>query len=270
MPTPTNILSILGLEHSGTTLLVRILNNHPEAVSIGGMKNLALFATGKRTCSCGAPYGECPVWNAVETRLKKRGRLLADMSDAIKAGDKNTIRDFLASVRDASAKYLLIESSRQPSYLDFLPGAPEFRTSAVHIFKHPAAQAGSARRAGRPVLREMRHYRRRSNAILQQLKNHPAALHISHEDFCAEPESHLRRILALVGLEPAPGQLDTWGEKELHIIGGNRMKKDRSSSVKSDTAWRQSLPLYPRLLASLIATAPYRRNLAAARATGRN
>ncbi len=265
MPAPTAILSILGLEHSGTTLLVRILNNHPDAVSIGGMKNLTPFASGRRPCSCGAAYGDCPTWNAVEEDLRKRGRRLASLSDAIKTGDAATIGDFFAAVATSSGRPLLIESSRQPSYLDLLPGAPEFRATAVHIFKHPAAQAWSAHRAGRSVFREMRHYRRRSHAILRRLSNHPAALHLGHADFCAAPEHHLRRILALADLSPAPRQLETWGEKELHIIGGNRMKKSQSSAIRSDDSWKNSLPLVPRLLARLLGSAPYQRNLAAAR-----
>jgi len=264
MPTPTTILSILGLEHSGTTLLVRILNNHPDAVSIGGMKNLASFAAGQRPCSCGAAYGHCPVWNAVENEFRARGRRLANLSDAIKTRDAATIHDFFAAVAASFRRPLLVESSRQPSYLDLLPGAPDFRAAAFHIFKHPAAQAWSARRAGRPVLREMRHYRRRSHAILRRLADHPAALHISHEEFCAAPDLHLRRILALADLEPAPGQLETWGEKDMHIIGGNRMKRDRTSAIRTDGTWRRSLPLVPRLLAHFLGTEPYRRNLAAA------
>jgi hypothetical protein len=269
MPTPTTILSILGLEHSGTTLLVRILNNHPDAVSIGGMKNLTPFATGRRPCSCGATYGGCPVWQDVENELQKRGRQLANISEAIQTRDAATIHDFCAAAAASFRQPLLIESSRQPSYLDLLPGPPDFRATAVHIFKHPAAQASSAHRAGRSVLREMRHYRRRSHAILRRLSNHPAALHVSHEDFCADPDTHLRRILALAGLEPAPGQLATWGEKDMHIIGGNRMKKDRSSTIKTGNSWQQSLPLVPRLLARLLGAAPYRRNLAAARTSAK-
>lgn len=264
MSTPTTILSILGLEHSGTTLLVRILNNHPDAVSIGGMKNLTSFATGLRPCSCNAAYGQCPVWHAVEGNLQTRGRKLANISHAIKTRDAATIHDLFASAAASFRQPLLIESSRQPSYLDLLPGAPDFRTTAVHIFKHPGAQAWSAHRAGRSVLREMRHYRRRSHAILRRLSHHPAALHISHEEFCAAPDTHLRRILALASLEPRPGQLETWGEKDMHIIGGNRMKKDRTSAIRTNDTWRQSLPLVPRILSYFLGSSSYRRNLAAA------
>lgn len=265
MPAPTTILSILGLEHSGTTLLVRILNNHPDALSIGGMKNLTPFATGRSSCSCGASYGGCSFWNEVENEFRRRGHRLEHMSDAIKAGDAATIHDFFASVVALPRGPLLIESSRQPSYLDLLPGAPDFSAAAVHIFKHPAAQAWSAQRAGRSVLREMRHYRRRSRAILRRLAHHPAALHLSHEDFCAEPGKHLQRILALAGFEPATRQLDTWGEKGMHIIGGNRMKKDRSSAIDTGADWRKSLHPVSRLLAMLVGGDSYRRNLDAAR-----
>jgi len=269
MPAPATILSILGLEHSGTTLLVRILNNHPDAVSIGGLKNVTDFATGKRPCSCGASRGGCAFWTDVENNFQNRGRQLANLFTSMQAGDASTVGDFFTSVAASSGQSLLIESSRQPSYLDLLPGPPDFRATAVHIFKHPGAQASSAHRAGRSVLREMRHYRRRSHAILRRLAHHPAALHLSHEDFCADPDAHLRRILALAGLEPAPDQLATWGEKDMHIIGGNRMKKDRTSAIKTNDNWTQSLPLVPHLLARLLGNAPYRRNLAAARTSAK-
>jgi hypothetical protein len=55
----------------------------------------------------------------------------------------------------------------------------------------------------------------------------------------------------------------------MHIIGGNRMKKDRSSTIKTGDSWQQSLPLVPRLLARLLGAAPYRRNLAAARTSAK-
>ena len=113
----------------------------------------------------------------------------------------------------------------------------------------------------------MRHYRRRSYAIIRRLASHPAALHISHDDFCAAPQRHLRSMLGLAGLQPSPYQLDTWGEKEMHIIGGNRMKKSQSSSIEFNEQRKNSLPLVPRLLAHLLGSHPYRRNLVAARAS---
>ena len=265
MPT-TTILSILGLEHSGTTLLVRILNNHEDAAAIGGMKNIADFAIGKRTCSCGKTHGECLFWAALAGEFSKRGRELQQVSEAIKQHDAGVIRQFFEAVAASTGKSLIVESSRQPSYLALLPGTPDFASVALHIFKHPGAQAWSAYRAGRPVLREMRHYRRRSRAILQHLSSHRAAIHVSHEDFCTAPEVHLRRVLALAGRQPGKEQLDTWGGKDMHIIGGNRMKRDNSSAVKSDDSWRQRLPLAHRLTATAIGSAPYRENLAASRA----
>lgn len=270
MSKPITILSILGLEHSGTTLLVRILNNHPSAVSIGGMKNVTDFANGGRSCSCGAFHDSCLFWKAVGDNFRSRNGRLANLSEAIKTGNTDYIRDFYKSVADLSDLSLIVESSRQPSYLDLLPSGPDFRVAAVHIFKRPAAQAWSAQRARRSVLREMRHYRRRSHAILRRLSSHPATLHISHEDFCADPAQNLRRILALARLEPAPHQLSTWGEKEIHMIGGNRMKKDRSSNIRPDADWQQSLRLVPRIISVILGNAPYRLNLAASHSNGEN
>lgn len=261
----TAILSILGLEHSGTTLLLRILNNHPDAIAIGGMKNLSDFAQGRRSCSCGRGYGDCSWWNQVEGRLRETGSSIGDTSAALMQRKASPIHALLTTVAGISGKALVIESSRQPGYLDLLPGEPQFSQVAVHIFKHPAAQAWSAFRAGRSVLREMRHYRRRSFAIVARLQGHQMAIHLSHEAFCETPAHYLQRILALAGTDPSPGQLDHWGEKDLHVIGGNRMKKDRSSEIKSNQSWRESLPMIHRLTAQILGRRPYGENMAAAR-----
>lgn len=265
MPPATTILSVLGLEHSGTTLLVRILNNHPDAIAIGGMKNIGDFAASRRPCSCGRERGNCEPWREITRVFGTHGHELAAVFPALEKGDTAVLRDFLLSVRKASGKTLIIESSRQPSYLDFLPAEPEFASLPVHIFKHPGAQAWSAYRAGRSVLREMRRYRRRSRAILKRLVNSKIAVHISHDAFCAAPETQLRRILDRAKMQPDPRQLETWGTNELHIIGGNRMKKETSSAIKSDESWRSLLPIFHRITARILGGGSYRQNIAAMR-----
>lgn len=259
------ILSILGLEHSGTTLLARVLNNHPEAISIGGIKNLTRFAAYQSNCSCGSGYGACAFWSSVEYEFKKRGHQLSQVSEAIKSSNKPLVKDLFTSVSISTGKNLLIESSRQPAYLDLLPGAPDFASVAIHIFKHPGDQAWSAYRAGRNVLREIRHYRRRSFAILRQLENHTAAIHVSHENFCDEPTLHLRRLLLIGGFDLGKSQLESWGEKQMHIIGGNKMLKNRSSIIKKDRSWRETLPLVYRAIAIIIGGSAYKKNLIASK-----
>lgn len=265
MPSITTILSVLGLEHSGTTLLVRILNNHPDAIAIGGMKNIGDFAASRRPCSCGREHGSCEPWREIDRIFGTHGHELGAVSPALEKGDAAVLRDFLLSVRKASGKNFIIESSRQPSYLDLLPGEPEFASLPLHIFKHPGAQAWSAYRAGRSVLREMRHYRRRSRGIHKCLANSKIAVHISHDAFCAAPETQLRRILDRAKMQTEPRQLETWGTNELHIIGGNRMKKETSSAIKSDESWRALLPISHRITALILGGASYRQNIAAMR-----
>lgn len=265
MPATTTILSVLGLEHSGTTLLVRILNNHPDAIAIGGMKNISDFAASRRPCSCGRGRGSCEPWRAIEHVFETRGHELGAVSRALEKGDSAILGDFFLSVANASGKTLIVESSRQPSYLNLLPGEPDFASLPVHIFKHPGAQAWSAHRAGRSVLREMRHYRRRSRAILKELASRKMAIHVSHDVFCTEPERQLVRILERAKMQPAPRQLETWGTNGLHIIGGNRMKKETSSAIKNDDSWRSSLPILHRVTAQILGGASYRQNIAAMR-----
>jgi len=265
MAAPTTIISILGLEHSGTTLLARILNNHPSVIAMGGLKNVARFVSGELTCSCGRPHGDCVFWHAVDRNLAGGGHSLESIPPALRSGDRESVHRLFLAIRITSGKSLIVESSRHPDFLDFLPGSPDFRLAAVHVFKHPAAQAWSARTGGRSVFREMKHYRRRSREILRRLRDRDAALHLSHADFCTAPAAGLRRILATAGAEPAPRQLETWGGEELHMLGGNRMQTSRSSAIRHDEAWRVKLSAWHLLMVRLLAGGPYARNLSAAR-----
>lgn len=63
------VILIIGLSHSGSTILERALASHPEAVGLGEIFHTIRPYTREgwnnrlqRSCSCGVPGWECPIW----------------------------------------------------------------------------------------------------------------------------------------------------------------------------------------------------------------
>lgn len=86
------VLSIVGPGRSGTTVLAGILGSVEGVVDVGELR--WLWRRGlleRRTCGCGLPVDECPLWSAVVTKVVP--------------GHSGTTADFAAEV--AAAQHLL-------------------------------------------------------------------------------------------------------------------------------------------------------------------
>jgi hypothetical protein len=70
------------------------------------------------------------------------------------------------------------------------------------------------------------------------MKKIPGSVWVSYEKFCVSPEKELRRILNPMNIEYESTMLSAWGENETHLLGGNRMKKSKSSEIRLDQSWQ--------------------------------
>lgn len=71
----TKVLSIVGPGRSGTTILAAVLGEVGGIVDVGELR--WLFQRGlveRRSCGCGLPPDECPVWSAVVRKVLADGR----------------------------------------------------------------------------------------------------------------------------------------------------------------------------------------------------
>lgn len=77
------IVYIAGCTHGGTTLLYRLLNAHPEVISLGSVNNLAgKVRTRNKKCQCGQPIPSCDFWTSVDSTVQKYDELrrLSDLN----------------------------------------------------------------------------------------------------------------------------------------------------------------------------------------------
>jgi hypothetical protein len=69
---PVNVVYILGAGRSGSTLLNRILGNHPNIIGAGEMIHFSDPFIDDSHCSCGLQIPACPFWSEVYRRWKEQ------------------------------------------------------------------------------------------------------------------------------------------------------------------------------------------------------
>ncbi len=64
-----DLVCIIGLGHSGSTLMDMVLGSHEQVLSLGEIKFFNTWLTTNPTCTCGQPFRQCEFWSIVLDRL---------------------------------------------------------------------------------------------------------------------------------------------------------------------------------------------------------
>lgn len=267
------IIYLLGLGHSGTTLLGRLLNAHSRVIATGGTKNIPLFVSGRKSCTCGATGpDECGYWFRVEEALEKRDLTLSQLNFGYEDQrnlDTSKLRAYFESVLEASGAEVIVDTSRRRTYFSKLEQVPGVELIPVHIFKDPRAQYSSNKRKGIGLLRSAWNYNLRGKRVRGMEPRGAAVLHVPYENLCRNPQQELSRIMEAAGLSFEEQQVSAFGEQETHILGGNRQRKDKTSNIRLDESWRERLTPMEQKLITYLGRKAHQRNLEMAGASSR-
>ncbi len=204
-------LMIIGSPYSGSTLLANALNGHRLIANAGELSAcFPQFELGVQTpfCPlCAAKGQPCPVWSP-------------DFIEHVRQAGPTRAR---ALFRRAVGRPVIIDSSKFPEWLDvsWKPSAL-VRTIVVVISRNPFAYHVSNRRRveaapGTSVGQWARCYA----GALSWVKKHGTDCHlIRYEDFAADPEHILARLMDYAGLPWDPTMLRFW-ERPMHALNGN-------------------------------------------------
>ena len=234
--------------HSGSTLLDLLLNAHSKIVSGGELKRFQPFIGDlKRRCTCGiTPILACPFWAAVAAELEARRLAPATIrTDGADQGavDENVV--LLQAIAKVGGADILVDSSKTLRRLKLLMESPDIDVLPVILIRDPRGQIWSRIRKGHHFGTALREYRSIYRDLAKSLKDRPQ-LWVRYEDLATDPKRTLARILALVGEQFEPGQLD-WAQSGKHNINGNRMRFSTDSAIVRDESWRGNLTLRQRI-----------------------
>lgn len=74
-----NVVYILGLGFSGSTLLSFVLNNHPEIFTVGEVGPGPEIQQKQFPCSCGKILAECVFWTKIQEKMKRSYSVSLDL-----------------------------------------------------------------------------------------------------------------------------------------------------------------------------------------------
>ena len=250
------VIYIAGSSHSGSTLLDLVLGSHSKIESLGEAKKipqvLAKFrdsSVGPPVCSCHEPINQCAFWNSV---LQLDDETFVEREEVTRepAADLALARRALAF----RGRDVLLDSSKNLGRLRFLHDAPEFDVTCVHLTRDPRAVAFSAIRKIEKTgpLDSKRRWRLLSKhafdwASLNRKirgrylsKKSISYLRLRYEDFVLTPELTLPKVLAPLGLEFEPGQMQ-FRNFTHHNIEGNRLRLQGGSEIRFDASYLSGL-----------------------------
>jgi hypothetical protein len=237
------------------------------------------------------PFDQCPFWTSVTRRAFGDGTAAAaarfaqltpriDRTRYVARNSTPSLArrtsglaewgDLVHSLYDAAASVsgsdVLIDSSKDPSYLFALRATGRFEIDTVHLVRDPRGVAYSWTQSRiRPEIHwEQRFMNIRTprksavrwisiNAAAAYYRTRdPRAVLVRYEDFCAAPGTVLEDVAGR--LETGPAAKGTTG----HSLSGNPSRfQPTSRPISTDESWRAGLPTADRRVVSAI-SAPLR------------
>ena len=270
-----NIIYLLGAGRSGTTLMATVLNSHPNIKTIGEMHQFFEHLKEGKFCSCGLSLEECEFWNTVLSQLKLDAKTINEhyKTTTIKEGHRNILKLLLTkqidkgyletqipvfeAIANQTEKAWLLDSSKYIARYLLLRQSNELKVKGIYVVRDLRGVINSfgkqVQTPKSPVATIF--YYALINCFGQLVcwldKN---VMKVRYEDFVSNPEQTLARIYKHV-FEKREGVVLPSNYEMPHIIGGNRMKANKTITIKNDVKWK-ALISRPKQIAYYIVLAP--------------
>lgn len=284
------VLYIAGTGRSGSTVLARYLETVLDAVHVGELRYVwDRGVDDAQLCECGRPFGDCPFWSRVLRRAYPEGvrgarQTMAGLGPrvdrmrhlpsnaAVARGVRGSatvqaygecLAPLYAAAAEQAGSTLVIDSSKDPSYLFALRATGRVDLQVLHLVRDSRAVAHSwTRRKRRPEV----HWTEQLMNVLPPTRSArtwleynvaveafgllgPRPTRVRYEDFVDDPEACVAGVLHTMDL---PARHDA-GPSRRHSFSGNPMRFDRAPlRISRDDAWTQEISGRDRCKVSMI------------------
>jgi Sulfotransferase family len=257
-PMGSDTVLIAGASRSGSTLLGMLLGSRRGVFFVGESIRWSTNWTDGFRCGCQSLFRECPFWSPILSEAAVNlTRVSPNQPEYIDA-----VLRVYSVVRQVTRTRVIVDSSKDPVYLERLARPPEISGTLVHIVRDPRGAVVSAHRGWKErrdpdtppplskVVKVVGNWRR-VNAASRRLTARfgGPAMAIRYEDIVANADSSIERIAAVsaTSLE----RNDRSGVT--HIPAGNPMRYSRGDlTVALDDAWERVLPASQQWLIFLL------------------
>lgn len=276
------VLYITGWGRSGSTILSSILGQIDGFFSVGELSYFGKRGLAEnRLCGCGEPFSQCAIWQNVLREAyggadQINPSIFMDFNESgcrtrhfplllTKAGQSylyprvqeglNHLDKLYRAIQKITDCKVIVDSSKNPAYGKWLESIPSIDLHVIHIIRDPRASAYSWQRMKKQPDTDQLDYMHRMNIFKSSLlwdayasmsellwSRSSKYFRLRYEDFIADPQSSIAKILGLVGYSVA--EMPFVAEKEVvlmptHTISGNPNRFQAGPvSLRLDDEWR--------------------------------
>lgn len=270
------LIYILGVGHTGSTLLDLLLSNHSQIAGVGELKFFE-FRLGRNTeprkkvsphrartrrrCTCQQQFDECEFWRPITSKLRQQ---FGSEFYQINSDDQEEFREknetLFREIQNHSNKRFIVDNSKSPRRLARLISHPSLNVQVVHAVRDARAVAyscwskGQREGAGSEPKYDLFHRAHewdRTNRQFQQEFSGPNYQLIRYEDLVTDPVGELANILESMGLAVEANQTEYWRTVH-HDVDGNHMRHE-CKPIEPDTHYLENLSWIQWLRISRIA-----------------
>lgn len=282
------VVYCMGSGRSGSTLFGILLSKNTEAFSGGELTGLTDLITGRDTCACEKDLQTCEFWSEVWTELRKtwseeeiydRARHAGSLerTRSLKAWRrvKSTSRDdvaernryyefmkvFYGALQKVSGKDTIIDISKNPLRAYLLTQSNFIDLRIIHLTRDPRGVAWSLNK----TKNQAKHYPVWRTALFWMIinrqsdmvrKNNKHSVWLRYEDLLKEPDTFLEKVREVAGIDITKITMALKTEipnEELHMVAGNKLRKESRIRLKLDTQWIENMPASKKLIVKLLA-----------------
>ncbi len=208
------VLFVLGMSHSGSTLLGRMLDMHSRILCVGELMRIKGAISKQYPCSCGKQIAECEFWSKYLPLIEKANRFQF----------KQFTPQFYDMLRDKSESQIIVDLSKNRviRMLRSIRSAQKWKSNDagfILLLRDPKGLSASMLRR---TTKGLEHFLRRNKKWMKrfqkfQQKNKDRVLVVRYEDLCTEPERQMQRICRFAGM-PFEHQMLFPADKTHHFI----------------------------------------------------
>jgi hypothetical protein len=224
-------LVVLGVGHSGSTLLGRLVDMHPAVCCFGEILRLGTALEAGRSCGCGEPIPECGFWSPLLPRLEAETAFVPDRFRP------QTFR-WLA---EACGGQVAMDLSKTLAWRCTKRWRDE-RVGWVLLLRDPRGHVSSAIRRGGDPLRQIAKHRKWVPRLERLARSRgERALLMYYEELCRSPRAELQKLCDFMGLPYDERMLSPADQTHHFVHSSTSGYLAGSNKIRLDERWREEL-----------------------------
>jgi hypothetical protein len=223
---------VLGIAHSGSTILGRVLDMHPDVVCVGELLRLSEgLENPAEQCSCGAALRECSFWM----------RLINQVPEEVKKNYKKWDLPLLNKVRLGENGRLLIDLSKTRAHR-LTKRWHDQSVGYILMLRDPRGVLRTTVERGEDLAGPLKVHRKWIGRLTEFAdENASRCLTMHYEDLVTNPEARVKEICTFLNLTFVPEML-TPDAKLHHFVSSNASTYIRTTTrFQLDERWRREL-----------------------------